>query len=74
MTTALDLIDDFGERVGADGELLDEFGTVLICFPPKLATDSDVIMLASAITRHRCAGTGAIRQALAAWRSEGLPQ
>ena len=73
MTTALDLIDDFGERVGAGGELLDEFGTFLICFPPELATDSDVIMLAGAITRHRCAGSGDIASPLAAWRPVSPP-
>ena len=67
MTTALDLIDDFGERVGAGGELLDEFGTFLICFPPELATDSDIIMLAVAITRHRSVRA----TSRARWQPEG---
>ena len=72
--TALDVIPDFGERIGRDGELVDEFAEVLTAFPSELAADPDVVMLAGAITRHRCDGTGDIARAIAAWRPEGLTQ
>lgn len=72
--TALDLIPDFGSRFGRDGELLDEFAEVLTAFPPELADDPDVIMLAGAITRRRCDGKGDIARALRAWQPQGEPQ
>ncbi len=71
MRNALDRIPDYGERTGADGEPIDEFATVLAQLPA--GDNPDLIMLASAITRHRCDGRGDIVRALKNWTPEGEP-
>ena len=68
---ALDIVPDYGERVGADGEPIDEFATVLALIPTEIGVDG--VMLAGAIARQRCDGRGNIAGALEHWTPEGEP-
>ena len=68
--TVLDIIEDFGERVGADGQPVDELLDVLSRLP---ANDDDpaIVSLAAAIAQARCDGDcRPVREALKHWQSE----
>lgn len=67
---ALDLIPDFGERVGTDGEPVDELFAVLAMMPPD--DGPEIVVLAAAIANQRCHGRGDIAGALRRWRAEML--
>ena len=71
--SVLDLIPDFGERIGPNGEPVDEFMAVLAHMPDPL--DTDVCMIAAAICDFRLRGHGNLARALKKWRpTEGSIQ